>query len=100
MQHSPVHQYNDQYDQYIHPYSVQENEMLERNFAFGPLGAGLVGFGLGYLGGELFGNPAIGYPRPGPYGYPGGPWFGGYGYPGAGRPPYYGRPPYFGYPRY
>ncbi|WP_235162445.1 MULTISPECIES: hypothetical protein [Sediminibacillus] len=93
--HVPVHQYN---DPTFYRYPVEGNEM-ERNFFFGPLGAGLVGFGLGYLGGELFGNPAIGYPRPGPYGYPGGPYYGGYGYPGGGRPPFYGRPPYYGYPR-
>ncbi|SDJ69113.1 hypothetical protein [Sediminibacillus albus] len=79
----------------------------ERNLAFSPLGAGLVGLGLGYLGGELFGNPVVGYPRPRPYGYPG-PWFGGYGYqgfgPGYGGYPHGGRPPIspgygYGFPR-
>jgi hypothetical protein len=46
----------------------------------GPLGAGLLGFGLGFLGGELVDGP----PRP-PY-----PYYGPY-------PPYYGPyPPYYG----
>ncbi|SHN18272.1 hypothetical protein [Gracilibacillus kekensis] len=48
----------------------------ERFFGpIGPLGAGLLGFGLGFLGGELIDGP------PGPYPYP--PY-----------PPYYNYPPY------
>ena len=46
---------------------------------FGPLTAGLLGAGIGYLGGELLDGPDYGG-----YGYPGvGPGYGG-GYPGVG----------------
>ncbi len=66
----------------------------ERFFGpIGPLGAGLLGFGLGFLGGELVDRP------PGPYPYPPYPPY--YNYPPYG-PPFqpgpgpYGPGPYFG----
>ncbi|PWU68722.1 MULTISPECIES: hypothetical protein [Gracilibacillus] len=73
----------------MHPHGFQEPlhqgyhypEHDQRFFGpgpgFGPLGAGLLGFGLGFLGGELIDGP----PRPYPYAYP--PY-----------PPYYGPTPY------
>ncbi|MDC3416243.1 hypothetical protein [Aquibacillus salsiterrae] len=56
----------------------------------GPLGAGLVGFGLGWLGGELLDGPGYGYGAGYGAGY--GP---GYGY-GAGFGSGYGFGPGFG----
>ncbi|WP_053075093.1 hypothetical protein [Ornithinibacillus californiensis] len=76
----------------------------------GPLAAGLIGAGIGYIGGELFDGPHgygpgfWGYgPGYGGYpGYPGYPGYGGYGpgYPGYGYnnfPGYQGYPSGYGY---
>lgn len=99
---------------YRNEYQMQPYQQVGANDyrypgGFGPVGAGLLGFGLGYLGGELFDGPGFG-------GYPGagyGAGFGGYpgvgygagfgGYPGVGYGAGFGgypRPrPGFGYPR-
>lgn len=57
----------------------------------GPLTAGLIGAGLGYLGGEILDGPDGGY------GYPGAQGFGGYGYQGTPGYGYQGSPGYGGY---
>ncbi|MFD2656137.1 hypothetical protein [Gracilibacillus thailandensis] len=71
----------------------QQPHGQERFFGpIGPLGAGLLGFGLGYLGGEILDGP------PGPYPYPPHPPY--YNYPPYGPPfppgPYGPGSPYFG----
>ena len=60
----------------------------------GPLTAGLIGAGLGYLGGEILDGPDGGY------GYPGSPGLGGYGYQGAPGYGYQGLPGYGSYGGY
>ncbi|MDX8046222.1 hypothetical protein SH601_09485 [Gracilibacillus sp. S3-1-1] len=69
-----------------HPQHQHEDE---RVFGpIGPLGAGLLGFGLGYFGSEAFGPPGP-YPYPQPY-----PPY--YNYPPYGPPVPYGPGPYYG----
>ncbi|WP_052144587.1 hypothetical protein [Halalkalibacter okhensis] len=54
----------------------------------GPVGAGILGAGLGFLGGQLVGPGfGTGYPAGG-FGYPGFGGYGGYGYPRPPRPGY------------
>ncbi|WP_163539268.1 hypothetical protein [Gracilibacillus sp. YIM 98692] len=83
----------------MHPYHIQHDPRAfhphdQRFFGpIGPLGAGLLGFGLGFLGGEILDHGP--YPPYPPYPYP--PY---QGYPGPYGPPFpsppYGPGPFYG----